>query len=53
MIEAAIHYQVIEEILSVLSGPLSDKQKNIAILKICQPIKDSLNEKQDLFPKEV
>jgi hypothetical protein len=47
MIEAAISYSVIEEILTILSGPLSTEAKNQAILDICQSIADSLKDKAD------
>jgi hypothetical protein len=46
MIEAAVHYAVIEEILLILSGELSPDDKNKAILSVCQPIAKSLSDRQ-------
>ena len=45
MIEATIHYAVIDEILGVLSSGRSPEEKNQAILLICEPIAVALQEK--------
>ena len=43
MIEAAIDYAVIEQILTILHKNISPDKKNKEILEICTDVKDSLH----------